>query len=64
VNLREYNLTAAYLETVALMNAFSSPAVIEKNITLKFIEVGNEADLYYSNQGRNSSWDVQEYVSQ
>ncbi|KAG1882085.1 glycoside hydrolase family 79 protein [Suillus subluteus] len=64
VNLREYNLTAAYLETIALMNAFSSPAVIEKNITLKFIEVGNEADLYYSNQGRNSSWDVQEYVSQ
>ncbi|KAG2145236.1 glycoside hydrolase family 79 protein [Suillus clintonianus] len=64
VNLREYNLTAAYLETVALMNAFSSPAVVEKNITLKFIEVGNEADLYRNNKGRNSSWNVQEYVSE
>ncbi|KAG1718364.1 glycoside hydrolase family 79 protein [Suillus paluster] len=64
VNLREYNLTAANLETVALMNAFSSPAVVEKGITLKFIEVGNEADLYYDNGGRNSSWNVQEYVSE
>ncbi|KAG1882087.1 glycoside hydrolase family 79 protein [Suillus subluteus] len=64
VNFREYNLTAVYLETVALMNAFSSPAVIEKYITLKFIEIGNEADLYYHNGGRNSSWNVQEYVSQ
>lgn len=64
VNLREYNFTAAYLETVALMNAFSSPAVVEKNITLKFIEVGNEADLYRNNKGRNNSWNVQEYVSE
>jgi len=46
------------------MNAFSSSAVVEKNIILKFIEVGNEADLYYSNHGRNSSWDVREYVSE
>jgi hypothetical protein len=64
VNLRENNLTVAYLETVALMNAFSSPAVIEKHITLKYIEVGNEADLYHHNKGRDSSWNVQEYVSQ
>ncbi|KAG1730932.1 glycoside hydrolase family 79 protein [Suillus paluster] len=58
VNLREYNLTATYLETVALMNAFSSPAVVEKGITLKFIEVGNEADLYYDNGGQYvSEWE-------
>jgi hypothetical protein len=62
--LRQYNLTAAYLETVALIDAFSSYAVTEKGITLKFLEVGNEADLYYNNQGRNSSWNVQEYVSE
>jgi hypothetical protein len=62
--LRQYNLTAAYLETVALIDAFSSHAVTEKGITLKFLEVGNEADLYYNNQGRNSSWNVQEYVSE
>ncbi|KAG2046673.1 glycoside hydrolase family 79 protein [Suillus hirtellus] len=64
LNLREYNLTAAYLETVALMNTFSSPAVLEKHIDLKFIEVGNEADLYHKHKSRNSSWNVQEYVSE
>ncbi|KAG2090896.1 glycoside hydrolase family 79 protein [Suillus discolor] len=64
LNLREYNLTAAYLETVALMNAFSSPAVLEKHIDLKFIEVGNEADLYHKHKSRNGSWNVQEYVSE
>jgi hypothetical protein len=62
--LRQYNLTGAYLETVALMKAFDSPAVVEKGIKLKFIEVGNEADLYHNNGGRNSSWNVQEYVSE
>ncbi|KAG1725351.1 glycoside hydrolase family 79 protein [Suillus paluster] len=62
VNQREDNLTATYLETVALMNAFSSPAVVDKNITLKFIEVGNEPDLYYINGGRNGSWNVRGYV--
>jgi hypothetical protein len=64
VNFRENNFTAVYLETVALMNAFSSSAVVEKNITLKFIEVGNEADLYRNNKGRNNTWNVKEYVSQ
>lgn len=46
------------------MNAFDSPAVVEKGIKLKLIEVGNKADLYYNNGGRNSSWNVQEYVSE
>ncbi|KIJ66772.1 glycoside hydrolase family 79 protein [Hydnomerulius pinastri MD-312] len=64
VNLRQYNLTAAYLETKALISAFESPAVKENGITLNFIEVGNEADLYYSNGGRNSSWSVFEYVTE
>ncbi|KAG2149006.1 glycoside hydrolase family 79 protein [Suillus bovinus] len=64
LNLREYNLTATYLETVALMNAFSSPAVVEKHIDLKFIEIGNEADLYHHNGGRNSSYNVHGYVSE
>ncbi|KAN0093122.1 glycoside hydrolase family 79 protein [Tylopilus felleus] len=64
VNLREYNLTAAYLETKALIQALESPAVKEKGITLNFIEVGNEADLYHNNGGRNSSWSVFEYVPQ
>lgn len=46
------------------MKAFDSPAVVEKGIKLKFIEIGNEADLYHNNGGRNSSWNVQEYVSE
>ncbi|KAG0708093.1 glycoside hydrolase family 79 protein [Suillus ampliporus] len=62
VNQREDNLTATYLETVALMNAFSSSAVVENNITLKFIEVGDEADLYYIDKARNNSWNVRGYV--
>lgn len=64
VNLRQYNLTAAYLETKALIQAFESPAVKANGITLNFIEVGNEADLYYNNGGRSSSWNVFEYVPQ
>ncbi|EIW84140.1 glycoside hydrolase family 79 protein [Coniophora puteana RWD-64-598 SS2] len=64
VNLRQANLTAAYLETLALVKAFQSSAVTEKNITLDLIEVGNESDLYYSNGGRNSSWSIFEYVPQ
>ncbi|KAI9567289.1 glycoside hydrolase family 79 protein [Boletus coccyginus] len=64
VNLREYNLTAVYLETKALIQAFESPAVKSKGITLNLIEVGNEADLYHHNGGRNGSWSVDEYVTQ
>ncbi|KAH0833145.1 glycoside hydrolase family 79 protein [Lanmaoa asiatica] len=64
INLRQYNLTVAYLETKALIQAFGSPAVKANGITLNFIEVGNEADLYYKNGGRNSSWSVFEYVPQ
>lgn len=64
VNLRQSNLTAVYLETQALIRAFESSAVKAKGITLNFIEVGNEADLYHNNGGRNSSWSVFEYVPQ
>ncbi|KAG6373312.1 glycoside hydrolase family 79 protein [Boletus reticuloceps] len=64
VNLRQYNLTAAYLETKALIQAFESQAVKTKGITLNFIEIGNEADLYHNNGGRDSSWSVFEYVPQ
>ena len=63
VNLREYNLTAAYLETKALIQAFGSLAVKSKGITLNLIEVGNEANLYRGG-GRYKSWNVTEYVSQ
>ncbi|EGN99003.1 glycoside hydrolase family 79 protein [Serpula lacrymans var. lacrymans S7.3] len=64
VNLGQYNITAAYLETKAMIEAFNTPAVKQAGITLDFIEVGNEADLYISNGARNSSWDPTEYISQ
>ncbi|KAH7928288.1 glycoside hydrolase family 79 protein [Leucogyrophana mollusca] len=64
VNLGQYNITATYLETTALVAAFNSPAVKDAGITLDFIEVGNEADLYANNGARNSSWNIYEYVDQ
>ncbi|KDQ53124.1 glycoside hydrolase family 79 protein [Jaapia argillacea MUCL 33604] len=64
VNLGQYNLSSAYYESMAMMSAFASPAITSKGITLDFIEVGNEADLYSSNGARNSSWNPAEYVSE
>ncbi|KAN0078231.1 glycoside hydrolase family 79 protein [Tylopilus felleus] len=62
VNLRQHNLTATYLETKALVQAFESPAVKENGITLNFIELGNEADAY--NEGGDVIWNVTAYVPQ
>jgi hypothetical protein len=64
VNFGQNNLTAAFLETTAIANAFTSAAFQDSNITLEAIEIGNEADLYTSNGVRNSSFNVQQYVSQ
>ncbi|KII84460.1 glycoside hydrolase family 79 protein [Plicaturopsis crispa FD-325 SS-3] len=64
VNFGQANLTAAYLETRSIVKAFDSPAVREAGITLDFIEIGNEADLYINNGARNSSWNIQQYVAQ
>lgn len=43
---------------------FASATFQGLNITLEAIEIGNEADLYTSNGARNSSFNVQQYVSQ
>ncbi|KAF8485871.1 hypothetical protein DFH94DRAFT_708576 [Russula ochroleuca] len=64
VNFGQNNITAAFLEATAIVNAFTSAAFRESNITLEAIEIGNEADLYTSNGARNSSFNVQQYVSQ
>ena len=64
LNLRQSNLTAAYLGTKALIQAFESPEVKVNAITLNFIELGNEADLYSKHGARGGSWNVLDYVSQ
>lgn len=62
VNLGQYNITAAYLESQALLAAFADPAVVAQGTTLEYIEIGNEADLYSNNGARNSSWNPIEYT--
>lgn len=64
VNLGTDNITAATLEARALHTAFTSSDVQDAGISLEFVEIGNEPDLYGNNGHRNSSWNVQEYVQQ
>jgi hypothetical protein len=64
VNFGQNNLTAAFLETTAIANAFTSTTFRDAGITLEAIEIGNEADLYTSNGARSSSFNVQQYVTQ
>ena len=64
LNLRDNNVTAAYLETQAIVQAFESSAVKSAGITLDFLEIGNEADLYVHNGGRMNSWGPTQYVPQ
>jgi len=62
LNLRDDNITAAFLETQAIVKAFKSHAVTRAGITLDFLEIGNEADLYVSNGGRMNPWGPTQYV--
>jgi len=65
VNFGQNNLTAAFLEARSIKSAFESPAMSEAGVTLEFIEIGNEADLYSSNGARTAStWTIQEYVKE
>jgi hypothetical protein len=43
------NVTAAVLEAKAIMNAFDSPPFKAAEVTLDYLEIGNEADLYANN---------------
>jgi hypothetical protein len=65
VNFGEENITAAFLETKSIMKAFQSEAVQQRGISLDFIEIGNEADLYAKHQVRNpATWDVELYIEE
>ncbi|KZV62775.1 glycoside hydrolase family 79 protein [Peniophora sp. CONT] len=62
VNFGGNNITAAYLQTVAICKAFTSSAMKNAHVTLQAIEIGNEADLYHNNGLRNSSYSITNYV--
>lgn len=64
VNFRDNNVTAAVLETKSIVKAFNSAAVKAAGITLDFLEIGNEADLYVNNGGRKTPWGPTEYVKE
>lgn len=61
VNLRDNNLTSAYLEARSIAKAFSSTAVKDAGVTLDFLEIGNEADGFSSVR---TNWSVAEYVKE
>jgi hypothetical protein len=65
VNFAQQNISSAFLETQSIMKAFASSAVQQKNISLDYIEIGNEPDLYSNNNLRNkSTWNVNLYIEQ
>ncbi|KAJ7475688.1 glycoside hydrolase family 79 protein [Mycena latifolia] len=64
VNFGGKNLTAVFLETQAIVSAFSSPAIQNAGITLDFLELGNEADLYKNNGLRASTYSVSQYTTE
>ncbi|KAJ7464179.1 glycoside hydrolase family 79 protein [Mycena latifolia] len=64
VNFGGKNLTAVFLETQAIVSAFSSPAIQNAGITLDFLELGNEADIYKNNGLRASTYSVSQYTTE
>jgi len=65
VNFGQSNITAAYLEAESIRKAFDSPAVQNLGISLEFLEIGNEADLYGKHSAREAStWNVKLYLEQ
>lgn len=58
------NLTAAYLETKSIVKAFKSSTVKAANITLDFLQIGNEPDLYFTHGARQLPWGPTQYVQE
>jgi hypothetical protein len=51
VNLKSYNLTAAYLETKAIIEAFALPQIQDAGIALEYVEIGDCHISLYENYG-------------
>ncbi|KAJ7069968.1 glycoside hydrolase family 79 protein [Mycena amicta] len=65
VNLLHQNTTAAFLEAKSIQKAFKSPAMRASGVTLEFIEIGNEPDLYTGKLNYTSAnWNVSAFVAQ
>jgi len=62
--LRDNNLTAAFLETKSIIKGFKSAAVVTAGITLDFLEIGNEADIYPDRGTKQQPWGPTEYVKE
>jgi hypothetical protein len=58
------NVSNAVNEAKSIQAAFNSAAVKNAGITLDFLEIGNEADLYKNNGLRNSSYSPANYVAE
>ncbi|VDC07219.1 unnamed protein product [Peniophora sp. CBMAI 1063] len=66
VNFGSANMTETYLETMAICQAFKSPAMQNAGVTLQALEVGNEPDEYPrpKHNLRDPNWDVGDYVKE
>ncbi|KAJ6544845.1 glycoside hydrolase family 79 protein [Mycena vulgaris] len=62
VNFGSFNVTEAVLQAKAIMDAFYSPAL--KAVTLDYLEIGNEPDLYNANRLRLKSYTSSQYVQE
>ena len=64
LNLGSSNLTDAYLEAKGIISAFKSPDLVNQQLHLDQIEIGNEPDLFPGKFRNSSSWTAQDYVNQ
>ncbi|TDL23702.1 glycoside hydrolase family 79 protein [Rickenella mellea] len=65
VNLGQNNVTAAVLEAQSITKAFQNATMVNAGVSLAFIEVGNEADLYGRHGLRSSiNWTIAEYTAE
>lgn len=62
MNFRDYNLTSAFLEALAIFNAFNTAPIKAAGITLDFLEIGNEADLYVKHGAKVAPYGPDQYV--
>ncbi|KAJ8521136.1 hypothetical protein ONZ45_g2122 [Pleurotus djamor] len=64
VNFGRNNITAAFFEARAIAGAFASQTMKTAGITLDFVEIGNEPDLYKNNGLRSSSYTSAQYTQE
>jgi hypothetical protein len=67
-NFGAANLTLAQIELEAILDAFKrntwEGGVKGSGVELKFVELGNEADLYNHNGHRENTYDESDYTAE